>query len=310
VAPTGPLEASQLRFRGSSVTGGVSVQSTTPERFQYDGFYSLIQGETFSGPGEAVISDGLTDEFDENVSVGDRIEASLGDGRQLNLTVVGIVESNVGAGGGSSVWTSLEYYQTTVAGPDGEQMTAYPGLEIRATSQDTLQSVQIQAYRYLRDDSDASQLKNDDSRIVVQTIEDMIQQFTEILDQITVFIGGIAAISLVVGSIGIANIMIVSVTERTREIGIMKAVGARSRDILQLFLLESIILGAIGALFGVLAGVGVGYLATGYFGWPMVYPLNWIAIAVVVGIAVGIVSGLYPAWRASSIDPIDALRRE
>lgn len=128
------------------------------------------------------------------------------------------------------------------------------------------------------------------------------------MDQLTIFIGGIAAISLVVGSIGIANIMIVSVTERTREIGIMKAIGARKRDIVQLFLVESVILGAIGAFFGVAFGVGIGYLLVSWIGWPMAYPIDWIVIAVVVG--VGVASGLYPAWRAAKIDPIEALRRE
>lgn len=104
--------------------------------------------------------------------------------------------------------------------------------------------------------------------------------------------------------------MIVSVTERTREIGIMKAIGARKRDIVQLFLFESLILGVIGATVGVLVGLGFGYLAVSVAGWPMSYPLNWIGIAVLVGIVVGIVSGIYPAWRAAKVDPIEALRHE
>jgi putative ABC transport system permease protein len=102
----------------------------------------------------------------------------------------------------------------------------------------------------------------------------------------------------------------VSVTERTREIGIMKAVGARKRDIVQLFLVESVILGAIGALLGVLVGLGFGFLAVGLIGWPMTYPLDWITIAVAVGIIVGVLSGLYPAWSAARVDPIEALRHE
>lgn len=153
-------------------------------------------------------------------------------------------------------------------------------------------------------------MKDDDHAIEVQTMDDAIDQVAGIVDQLTVFIGGIAAISLVVGWIGIANIMIVSVTERTSEISVMKTVGARKRDVVQLFLLESVILGAIGAIFGVAAGIGLGYLAVSMLGWPMVYPVGWIAIAVAVGVGVGILSGLYPAWWAASVDPIEALRRE
>ncbi|MFC7057058.1 ABC transporter permease [Halovenus salina] len=101
-----------------------------------------------------------------------------------------------------------------------------------------------------------------------------------------------------------------SVTERTREIGIMKAVGARKRDIIQLFLIESSILGAVGALLGVLVGIGVGYLGVTLIGWPMVYPVDWVVIAVAVGLGVGVLSGIYPAWRAARVDPIEALRHE
>ena len=104
--------------------------------------------------------------------------------------------------------------------------------------------------------------------------------------------------------------MLVSVTERTREIGVMKAVGARKRDVIQLFLVESVILGAIGALLGVLVGLGFGYLGVSVIDWPMVLPTDWILIAVFIGVTVGVLSGLYPAWRGAKVDPIEALRHE
>jgi putative ABC transport system permease protein len=121
---------------------------------------------------------------------------------------------------------------------------------------------------------------------------------------------GIAVISLVVGAIGIANIMLVSVTERTREIGIMKAVGFQNRDVLQLFLVEAVILGLVGAVVGVVVGVLAGWAATEILDLPLTVPLKWAGVAVVVGVLVGVVAGLYPAWNGARIDPIEALRYE
>lgn len=259
---------------------------------------------------EAVVNGEFVDEFGGDVTVGDEIDLSFERGEDVTVTVVGIVDDDTGEGIPPRVHVDLEYYDTTIETPDGTDERAYPLLLVDVTEFDELDSVQSEIEQYFETDSHAQELKSDDHSIEALTVEDSIDQFQEIINQIALLLGGIAAISLVVGSIGIANIMIVSVTERTREIGIMKAVGARKRDIIQLFLVESLILGSIGAVLGVLAGLGAGYLGVTLLGWPMAYPLNWIVIAVVVGVVVGIVSGLYPAWRAARVDPIEALRRE
>ena len=117
-------------------------------------------------------------------------------------------------------------------------------------------------------------------------------------------------IALVVAAIGIANIMLVSVAERTREIGVMKAVGARNRDVMELFLTEATLLGVVGAVVGLPLGILVAFGATNYAEVAFTPAYVWFAIAVGVGVLVGIVAGLYPAWRAARIDPIDALRHE
>ena len=127
---------------------------------------------------------------------------------------------------------------------------------------------------------------------------------------LTTFITSIAVISLVVGAIGIANIMLVSVTERTREIGIMKAVGAQNRDVLPVFLTQAVLLGIIGSVFGVALGALAGYAATRYVGLPLVFAYEAVPVAIGVGLLVGVVTGLYPAWNAARVDPIDALRYE
>ena len=120
----------------------------------------------------------------------------------------------------------------------------------------------------------------------------------------------VALISLIVGGVGIMNIMLVSVTERTREIGLRMAVGARSRDILQQFLVESIILCIIGGIAGILLGHGAALLVNLHLGWPIESSPVVVVAAFLVSGLVGIIFGFYPAWKASRLDPIDALRYE
>ncbi len=120
----------------------------------------------------------------------------------------------------------------------------------------------------------------------------------------------IAPISLLVGGIGIMNMMLVSVTERTREIGIRRAMGARGGDIRRQFLAEAVMLCLCGGLAGILLGRGASFLLTALLGWPTIPSLSAVVIAVVVATSVGIVFGYYPAWKASRLDPIEALRYE
>ncbi len=123
-------------------------------------------------------------------------------------------------------------------------------------------------------------------------------------------LAGVAAVSLVVGGIGIMNIMLVSVTERTREIGIRMAVGARAGDILIQFLIEAVTLGLIGGSIGIAGGMAFSLIVAHIKDMPAVTPVLWIAIAFVSSAVIGIISGFYPAWKASKLDPIDALRYE
>ena len=148
----------------------------------------------------------------------------------------------------------------------------------------------------------------------VQSQQDVLSAATAVTDTLTMFLGGVAAISLLVGGIGIMNIMLVSVTERTREIGIRKAVGAKRRDILMQFLTEATVLSVLGGVIGILLGWGIA-LAMGsfQFGATQVKPtvdVSAVALAVIFSIAVGLFFGIYPAARAGSLRPIEALRYE
>jgi putative ABC transport system permease protein len=121
---------------------------------------------------------------------------------------------------------------------------------------------------------------------------------------------GIAFVSLIVGGIGIMNIMLVSVTERTREIGIRTAIGARGRHVLLQFLFEAIVLSVFGGIIGILAGIGGAMLFARLAKWPMVISPVAILLAFGVSATIGIVFGFYPARKAARLDPIDALRYE
>jgi ABC-type antimicrobial peptide transport system permease subunit len=120
----------------------------------------------------------------------------------------------------------------------------------------------------------------------------------------------VALISLIVGGVGIMNIMLVSVTERTREIGLRMAVGARAKDILRQFLIEAVVLCLAGGIMGIILGCGGSFLVTYFLHWPTETSVTAIVASVIVSASVGIIFGYYPAWKASRLDPIEALRYE
>jgi putative ABC transport system permease protein len=145
---------------------------------------------------------------------------------------------------------------------------------------------------------------------VVRDMTEFAEAAQEAGKTMTLLLAGIAAVSLVVGGIGIMNIMLVSVTERTREIGIRMAVGAKGRHILLQFLLEAVVLTMIGGLVGVGIGTGAAKLFSALMQWPTQLGAESYVIAVGFSTVVGVVFGFYPAWRASRLDPIEALRYE
>ena len=144
----------------------------------------------------------------------------------------------------------------------------------------------------------------------LRNMTEMLGAMTATTRIMTALLAAIAGVSLVVGGIGIMNIMLVSVTERTREIGLRMAVGARTRDVLSQFLVESAVLAAVGGLAGIALGTGAASAAAHYAHWPAIVSPSTIAIAVAFSGFVGVAFGFYPAWKASRLDPIEALRYE
>ncbi|MSU25118.1 MAG: FtsX-like permease family protein [Opitutus sp.] len=144
----------------------------------------------------------------------------------------------------------------------------------------------------------------------VRTQEEIAAAATETSKTMTLLLGGIALVSLVVGGIGVMNIMLVSVTERTREIGIRLAIGAHGRDVLLQFLIEAILLSVLGGVLGILLGIGASEFASAYFGLPTLVSPASVILAVAVSTVIGIFFGFYPARKAAELDPIEALRYE
>jgi putative ABC transport system permease protein len=179
---------------------------------------------------------------------------------------------------------------------------------LSASSTDAVERTAVAITRLLRERHRTTSPEDDD--FTVRTVEEMAATRVQMANTMTLLLMSVASVSLLVGGIGIMNIMLVSVTERTREIGLRMAVGARTRDILRQFLAEAIALSVVGGIAGVLLGLGVSRGITGGLGWPTLITPSSIAIAFAFSAAVGVFFGYYPARKAASLDPIEALRYE
>ncbi len=150
----------------------------------------------------------------------------------------------------------------------------------------------------------------DTDDFTVQTQDDIVALRTQTTSTMTTLLAGVAFVSLVVGGIGIMNIMLVSVTERTREIGLRLAIGARSSDVLFQFLIEAVVISLVGGGIGIALGYGVAWFVRVYQQWPTMVPPDSVVTAVLFSAVVGIFFGFYPARKAAGLDPIEALRFE
>jgi len=186
--------------------------------------------------------------------------------------------------------------------------TTFRSFSAQAASPKLLSDVQNQITDLLRQRHRIAPGADDD--FLVRTQEEISQMATETSKVMTVLLAVIAGVSLVVGGIGIMNIMLVSVTERTREIGVRLAVGARSRDILLQFLIEAVTLSLLGGIVGIAAGMVTPRVLTANLGWPTLVSADSIAIAFLFSAAIGVFFGFYPARKAAQLDPIEALRYE
>jgi len=186
--------------------------------------------------------------------------------------------------------------------------TTFRNFTLQGESAEKLDEISEEISNLLRQRHRIQEGMDDDFFIRTQT--ETLETFTSTAKTMTVLLGSIAGVSLLVGGIGIMNIMLVSVTERTREIGIRMAVGAKSGDILSQFLAEAVALSLVGGIAGIAIGVGASRLISSQMGWPVLTSSNAIMVAFLFAAAIGIFFGFYPARKAAQLDPIESLRYE
>ena len=186
--------------------------------------------------------------------------------------------------------------------------TTFRNLSLQGASADQLDEISSDISSLLRQRHRLQDGQDDDFFIRTQT--ETLETFTSTAKTMTALLGSIAGVSLLVGGIGIMNIMLVSVTERTREIGIRMAVGAKSGDILSQFLAEAVTLSVVGGIAGIAIGLGISRLISVKMGWPVLTSSNAITVAFLFSAAIGIFFGFYPARKAAQLDPIESLRYE
>jgi putative ABC transport system permease protein len=226
--------------------------------------------------------------------------------RNVPFTVIGVLASKGSSGFGDQDDTVMIPFLTGQVRLFGATSINQIVVQVGDANQITTVSSEITAL--LRQRHQLQTSAADDFSIRNNT--DIISRVSSVSDTMTMLLGGVAAVSLVVGGIGIMNIMLVSVTERTREIGIRLAIGAQPGDVLAQFLVEAVVLSVLGGVIGILVGATVALLLPVVAGWTTVLPWNAIVLSFAVSAAIGMFFGIYPARKASQLDPIVALRYE
>ena len=289
-----------------SMTGGDENYLKIEKVYMVNGRY--LTEEDVKGKRAVVIIDKemALEIFGRTNVLGDSLDIEIG-GSQVSFAIIGIYEkpkSSLEAMSGQTLGNIFLPY-TTVEKITGSgdyywdlEMTLAKDLDIDNTTQKMIRLIEK------RHGNEGQ------NKYVVQTAEGELEVINNVTGIITLVIGAIAAISLLVGGIGVMNIMFVSVTERTREIGTRKAIGAKRKDILLQFLVESVIISGIGGIIGTIIGVGLAFLVSSLIKIPTGVSIGTIAIAWIFSAGVGIFFGVYPANKASKLEIIDALRYE
>jgi putative ABC transport system permease protein len=299
--------------KGINAVYGNKNHSTSVEGSTNDYFivkeWQFSQGRVFStselksGKSVCVIGETIKNElFGDQHIIGEKIRLE-----KFSCQVIGVLQtkgaSTFGTDQDDVIIVPLKMFQRRISGTQDIPMLLISAND--GASTDLIKNNLIELFRERR-----KIRKGIEDDFNVRDMQDVIKTISSTTKMLTLLLGAVAAISLLVGGIGIMNIMLVSVTERTREIGIRLAIGALEREVLLQFLVEAIVLSSMGGLIGIVLGVSIAYTASSMFDIPFIFNQGIVIIAFLFSTAVGIIFGYFPAKKAAQLDPIEALRHE
>jgi putative ABC transport system permease protein len=312
IARVAPVLQSRAQVMAEGQNWNTSVQGTTPEYFLIREWPAasgtfFTEADVASGAKVAVLGKTVVDNLFGPYAdpIGQIVRVN-----HVPFEVIGVAASKGQSGFGGDnddvVFVPESTYRSKLQGELRKFISG--SVNVQAVTKDATGLAQTQIEELLRRRHRIPEGTDDDFQ--VRNLSDIQQAQQEGAQTMTSLLAGIALVSLIVGGIGIMNIMLVSVTERTREIGLRMAIGAKPRSILVQFMVEAVTLSVIGGLLGVVFGVGAASYLVARFDWPMLLQIDMMVVAIVFSGLVGIGFGLYPAYKASRLDPIQALRYE
>jgi putative ABC transport system permease protein len=240
----------------------------------------------------------VDDVFGGRDPIGERVQV-----KGQPFLVIGVMKPR---GGNDADWDDRIWVPVTTAMDRVFSQDYVERIEVQAVDEDSMDEAEEQVESLLRRQHRLREHQPSD--IEIRNQQDLLETADETSQMLTLLLAGIAGVSLLVGGIGIMNIMLVSVIERTREIGIRRAIGARRRDILVQFLIEALVMCGLGAALGVVMGIAACWAGAFYAGWPVAITESSLVVASGFAVAIGLFFGLYPAVRAAQLTPLDALR--